>query len=235
MKYPIQLQICKRSDPRYQDFRNRHYVTNRGCHGQQLHYLVWLDGDLLGIISGASAVYSVKPRDEFFGITKDLRRAQLNSIINNVVFRIENAPPNAATQVLAMWRKRIARDWEYLYGVPVAGFETFVIEGSMDDTGEICTDRDRTGSLYLADNWTSLGLTQGSTKAHGKGGMESTSTRREVCQKLILVRKVKGVPLCTDYQSSWKDPVRGKIIGKRRQELFKESLQLESTAIIIQP
>lgn len=221
MKLPVKLQLCKRSDPQYQEFRDRHYVTNRGCHGQQLHYLVWLEDRLLGIISGASAVYSVKPRDDFFGITKEHRRAQLNSIINNVVFRIEDAPRNAATQVLSMWRKRIAADWEYLYGVPVAGFETFVIEGSQDDRGAVCTGKTRTGALYLADNWTSLGLTQGSTKAHGKGGMQSTSTRKEVCRKLILVKRVKGVELCTEYVSSWKDKERSKLVGKRRQELFR--------------
>ena len=220
MKLPVKLVLCKRSDPRYQEFRNKHYVTNRGCHGQQLHYLVYIGDDLKGIISGASAVYSVKARDDFFGITKESRRAQLNSIINNVVFRLEDAPRNAASQVLSQWRKRIAEDWEYLYGVPVAGFETFVIEGSEDDRGEICTDRDRTGALYLADNWTALGLTSGSTKAHGKGGMHSTSTRRQVCQKLILAIKVKGVPLCQEYQSSWKDKEKAKLVQQRRKELF---------------
>ena len=128
-----------------------------------------------------------------------------------------------------MWRRQIAKDWEYLYGVRVAGFETFVIEGSENDSGEVCTDKTRTGALYLADNWVALGMTQGSTKAHGKGGMQSTSTRKQVCQKLILVRKVKNVPLCTEYESSWKDPERSKLVGKRRKELFAKSLQFECT------
>ena len=222
MKLPIKLILCSRGDPQYQEFRDKHYVTNRGCHGQQLHYLVFIGEELKGIISGASAVYSVKARDDFFGITKENRRAQLNSIINNVVFRLEDAPKNAATQVLSQWRKQIARDWEFLYGVPVAGFETFVIEGSEDDQGLVCTDKERTGALYLADNWTALGLTAGSTKAHGKGGMESTSTRRQVCRKLILAIKIKGVPLCEEYQSSWKDKERSKLIGQRRKTLFAQ-------------
>ena len=222
MKLPIKLVLCLRSDPLYQEFRNKHYVSNRGCHGQQLHYLIYIDGELKGIISGASAVYSVKARDDFFGITKEGRRAQLNSIINNVVFRLESAPKNAATQVLSLWRKQVACDWEFLYGVPVAGFETFVIEGSEDDTGAVCTDKQRTGALYLADNWTALGLTAGSTKAHGKGGMESTSSRRQVCQKLILAIKVKGVPLCEEYQSSWKDKERSKAVGNRRKALLSK-------------
>ena len=36
----VELIRCKRTNPHYQDIRNRHYVANNGCHGQQLHYLV---------------------------------------------------------------------------------------------------------------------------------------------------------------------------------------------------
>ena len=46
----IELLRCKRTDDTYQEIRNRHYVENRGCHGQQLHYLIKLDGVVVGII-----------------------------------------------------------------------------------------------------------------------------------------------------------------------------------------
>lgn len=214
----IELVMCQRTFPAYLDFRNRHYIPNNGCHGQQLHYLVTLDGRQLGVISGASAVYGVKARDQFFGIDNAKRKIQLNSIINNVVYRVEGAPRNLPSQALAMWRKRVAADWEYLYRVKVAGFETFVIEAEIDD------GRTRTGALYKADNWSVLGLTAGNTKSHAAadkaGGMNTAHTRKTVCQKLILARKVKNVPLAESYEATWRDPKAGKALQARRKELL---------------
>ena len=128
MKYNIELVHCKRTDLTYQEIRNRHYVPNRGTHGQQLHYLIKLDGQVVGIISGASSVWAVKSRDEYFGLDKNNKKVALPSIINNVVFRLEVHIPNLATQVLKTWRNRISQDWENRYKVKVHGFETFVVE-----------------------------------------------------------------------------------------------------------
>ena len=123
----IELLRCKRTNDTYQEIRNRHYVENRGCHGQQLHYLIELDGVVVGIISGASSIWAVKARDAFFGLTKDNKKKGLPSIINNVVFRLETHEKNLATRVLSLWRKRVAVDWQERYGVQVHGFETFVV------------------------------------------------------------------------------------------------------------
>lgn len=43
MKYDFELIRCKRSDPRYQEIRNRHYIPNHGTFGQQMHYLIALN------------------------------------------------------------------------------------------------------------------------------------------------------------------------------------------------
>ncbi len=187
----IQLEHCKRTHPEYQDIRNRHYIENRGCHGQQLHYLIRLEGEIIGIISGASSVWAVKSRDEFFGLNKENKAKGLPSIINNVVFRLEFNLPNLATMVLAMWRKQIAKDWEDRYKVSVFGFETFVVE----------TDY-RKGTLYKADNWCFLGETAGSTKSHK--GLINKSTRSETSKKLVYALKIKGRQLSTEYTSTWR-------------------------------
>lgn len=239
----IQLALCQRTHPLYLQFRDRHYISNSGCHGQQLHYLVMIDGKLHGILSGASAVYGVKTRDQFFGLSKekDLRHAQLSSIICNVVYRLEDAPRNAATQVLAQWRKQIASDWEALYQVKVAGFETFVIEGSFNDREERCTDRERTGALYRADNWEMLGITAGNTKVHSassnSGGLGVAHTRKQVCKKLIYAKRViercegkkrlfRPVPLASSYQATWRDPVAQKAVQCRRKALLSRDAHL---------
>jgi len=146
----ISLERVKRTNKEYQEIRDRHYVENRGCHGQQLHYLIKDGEKVVGIISGASSVWAVKSRDVYFGLTKDNKRKGLPSIINNVVFRLEQHDKNLGSYVLALWRKRISLDWEERYQVKVHGFETFVVE-----------NEHRKGAVYKADNWTYLGGTQG--------------------------------------------------------------------------
>lgn len=216
----IELECVKRTDPRYKEIRDRHYIENKGCQGQQLHYLAFDDNALVGIISGASAVFGCKPRDVFFGLskTREIKQAQINAIVSNVVFRLEAPAKNRATRVLATWRRRIAKDWEHLYGVPVAGFETFVIEERREGMS------DRLGTLYKADNWTLVGTTTGNTKQHatekGSGGMNAPHTRRTVVSKLILCKKVKGVKLPETYLASWRDKDRSKVIAKRRAEML---------------
>jgi len=188
----IKLEKCKRTDPKYQDIRNRHYVPNKGTFGQQVHYLVLLDSSVVGIISGASCVWSVKCRDEYFGITKDNRKYGLPSIINNTVFRLETHIPNLGTQVLSLFRKQIAVDWEEKYGVVVHGFETFVVE-----------EEYRKGSMYKADNWEYIGVTSGSTKTHK--GMGNKSERVVTSQKLVFAKKIKNTKLSEIYTPTWRN------------------------------
>ena len=125
------LEICKRTHLIYQNIRNRHYVKNKGCHGQQIHFLIHYNNEIVGIISGASSVYGVKTRDEFFEIPNDRKTKEkyyLPAIINNVVFRLELHEKNLATKVLSKWRKIIKILWEQIYNINVIGFETFVVE-----------------------------------------------------------------------------------------------------------
>ena len=178
----------------YQEIRDRHYIPNNGAVGQQIHYLVYLDKRVIGIISGGAAAYAVKSRDEYFGINKDNRRVALNGIIDNTVFRLEENLPNLGTQVLSMWRKRVAVDWEERYGVKVCGFETFIIETPY-----------RKGSMYKADNWTFVGETQGSTKLH-KHGVYKKFERMEVEKKLVYCKWIKGRKLPTQYFALWNRP-----------------------------
>ena len=187
----IRLERCRRSNPVYQEFRGRHYIPNKGSVGQQLHYLIIVDGKCVGIISAGSAAYAVKCRDTFFGIDKDNREVALNGIVDNTVFRLEHNVPNLATQVLKVWRRSVQVDWKAKYGVDVAGFETFVIENER-----------RKGAVYKADNWTFVGETIGTTKYHSHG-IEVPFVRRPVDKKLVFCKWVKNGQLPTYYYPSW--------------------------------
>ena len=142
----LHLEFCSRSDPRYKCIRDRHYVANKGACGQQLHFIIHYKNENVGIISGGSAAYATRNRDNFFHITKANRSKILNGLINNIVFRLEKSEPTLATQCVSMWRGVSAYLWEAFYDVEVYGFETFVVEAEH-----------RKGTLYKADNWECTG------------------------------------------------------------------------------
>jgi hypothetical protein len=216
MNTPI-FEFCSNSDPRYKTIRDRHYIPNKGSHGQQIHFLIHYNDQIIGIISGGSSVYAVKWMDEYFKITKDQKIKQqlyLSAIVNNTVFRLEYHEKNLGTKILAKWRKVICQIWQELYGVEVIGFETFVIE---NDT--------RKGTIYKADNWNLVGVTAGNTKLHGKGGLTESFKRTVVEKKLCFCKLIKKEPPTIPYISSWKsstpeEKARAKLLVAQRKKLL---------------
>ena len=258
----LSLKFCSSSD--IVEFEKRHYVEKmlafeqmsdlersrlgpaskkegmpRGHHGQQIHFLIWYKGENVGAISGGGAVYATGVRDTFFGITQNNREQVLNGVVDNTVFRLEKPERNLATRCLALWRKTVVGYWEYLYGVTPYGFETFVLREELED------GRQRVGSLYLADNWTMVGETYGSTKNHigvgltgGQGGKGSFA-RAKVQPKLVFCKWISGYtePQYCDYKSSWKagtkngtpeEKVLAKIRAERRQKCLGTPNVLEA-------
>jgi hypothetical protein len=193
----LYLEFCSRADPRYQDIRRLHYVKNKGVHAQQLHFMVWFKGAVVGIISGSSAVYATPKRDLFFGITRANRERVLRGIINNIVFRLECSEPNLATRTLALWRKVSSVLWKDIYGVTVYGFETLIIEdrtkileggygSELKDDPVLSGDFKKSpGTLYKADNWTCVGETEGFTKSHKDSGLNESFQVEKVQVKIM--------------------------------------------------
>jgi hypothetical protein len=202
--YP-ELEFCKRTNPMYQEIRNRHYIPNNGTHGQQIHFLVHYLGKVVGVAE----------RDRFFQIPSDAHAKQklyLPAIINNVVFRLEYHEPNLGTKVLSKWRKVVSELWETIYGVSVIGFETFIIE----------TDT-RKGSMYKADNWTFVGQTKGSTKKHN--GLQNKGERLSTDVKLTYCRwSRKPVVPTIEYVSSWRAQTEEEKTRAKRIEETKSKL-----------
>jgi hypothetical protein len=204
------LEVCKRTNPIYQEIRNRHYVANHGTQGAQIHFLINYKNEYCGIISGANSVYGVKARDNFFHIPKDKKikeKFYLPAIINNTVFRLENHELNLGTKILKLWRNTISILWEQIYEIPVIGFETFVVEEDY-----------RKGCMYKADNWIFCGETKGSTKTHN--GMINPSQRLKTNKKLIYCKWIKNKPIIPTKEH----------IGCWRQETTEEKLKAKELA-----
>lgn len=241
----LYLEFCSSGDPRYIDIRKDHYVPHKGCHGQQIHFIIWYHDRVAGIISGASPVYASPPRDLFFKITNKNREKVLNGIIDNVVFRLIIHPRNLGSRVLALWEKVAAHLWKQLYGVKVFGFETFIVrEGLMREritekaVREVILIPDpeshiRRGMLYTSANWSYLGTTSGSTKGHdglgltgGRPGGKGGFIRKDTPVKDAYGRWAPGytAPVKSKYKSSWKAGTkdgtpREKQIAKRKQRM----------------
>ena len=184
-------------------------------------------GKTSGLSRGGSAVYATNVRDEFFHINKSNRESVINGIIDNTLYRLELHEFNLASKIVSLWRKSVVKDWEGLYGVKPYGFETFV------EYAEIDANTQRVGSLYLADNWTRVGETVGSTKNHvGKGltgGIRGDGFNREnVSKKLVFCKWIKGFtePQICEYQSSW----RGKT--PEEKQLAKERAAWRKTRVM---
>ena len=224
-KDQVRLELVKSSNPLYVEYRKKHYIPNRGVVGQQLQYLIFYGGDVVGVIGGASAVYTSENRDEYYGLSKekDLKTRQLNSLINNNIFKLDYPAPNLASIVLSMWRKQISIDWKELYGVDVAGFETFVVEE------RLWNGKTRNGACYRSDNWELVGITKGYGKTNVRG--RTTNSKTLSSKKLIYCRKIPGVDLCTEYVTSWGDREKLKLLEKKRDEMMSDPLDLLLTSI----
>ena len=217
-KTKVRLELVKTSHPLYVEFRKKHYIPNRGVVGQQMQYLIFYREKVVGVIGGASAVFRTEERDNYFGLSteKDIKTRQLNSIINNNIFKLDFPAKNLATIVLKMWRKQIAKDWEELYGVEVAAFETFVVEE------RLWNGKTRNGACYRADNWKLVGLTKGYGKTNTRGRTHNNKLLKS--QKLIYCLRLKNKKFCTEYTTCWNDPVRQKEITRRRNLMLKDNL-----------
>lgn len=163
---------------------SEHYLGN--SHAIGLRQVAALEGQWVALLGWQSAVFQNRPRDGWIGWHPAIRTQGLCYIANQARFLILPSwhIPNLASKVLSLATKRLAADWEDIYGWRVALAETFV-----DPT------RFR-GSGYLAAGWKCLGESSG-YKRTAKGYFEHTGHK-----KLILVK-----PLIANAQAILANPL----------------------------
>jgi hypothetical protein len=155
-----------------------HYLGPAHGVGEQVKYLAFSQGRPLACLGFTSAPRHLAPRDRFIGWSPAVRRAQVHLLGYNTRFLILSwvRVPHLASHLLGQVARRIAADWQALYGHPVHYLETFV-------------DPERfQGTCYRAANWRFLGLTTG----RGKD---------DLCHRPNRSRKqVLGLPLRPDFR-----------------------------------
>lgn len=184
----LSLILIKRTDPRILADMAIHYSQPKGFVGRNICYAVMVGDTYYGAIVGGSSTLHLVGRDEFFGLTKEIKKQALKQIVNNIFYHIEKKNGrypirNMVSTVLQMFRRTVARDWKTKYGDEVIGFESLI-------------ELPRTGEAYRRDGWTEVGITKGQTckRVAGKGSDSWTGKRvwdtKNLRPKRVFVRSV---------------------------------------------
>ena len=155
-----------------------HYLGPAHGVGEQVKYLAFSQGRPLACLGFSCAPRHLGPRDRFIGWSPAVRRTGVHLLGYNTRFLILPwvRVAHLASHLLGAVARRIAADWEALYGHPVHYLETFV-------------DPERfQGTCYRAANWRVLGLTTGR-------GKDDLTHRPNRSRKLVL-----GLPLHADFR-----------------------------------
>jgi hypothetical protein len=126
------------------------------CHpvGEQLKYVVFADERPVACCAFSSAPRHIGCRDRFIGWSPEQRKRNIHLIGYNTRFLILPwvRVRFLASHLLSRTAKRVAGDWQSLYGHPIYLLSTFI------DTQRF------TGSCYRAANWIYVGTTTGRGK-----------------------------------------------------------------------
>lgn len=135
--------------------RQHHYLGLKSLVGKTLRYVAVFEDCWLALLGWQAAALKCKPRDQWIGWSPIIQYQRLHLIANNTRFLVlpDLKIKNLASRVLALNLKRLANDWQLIYGHPILIAETFV------DTTRF------TGACYRAANWQVLGQTKGFSKS----------------------------------------------------------------------
>ena len=114
-------------------------------------------GEWLALMVWGSAVYHLRPRDEYIGWNMALRAARQKLVINNRRFTVLSRPgahPNLASRCLGLAMRELPKMWLRKFHYRPLLAETF------------CDISRSSGTCYKAANWIPLGMTRGFTRVN---------------------------------------------------------------------
>jgi hypothetical protein len=147
--------------------------------GEHLKYIVYAAGRPIACLAWSSAPRHLGARDRFIGWSAEVRRRNLRFVAYNPRYLILPwvRVPHLASHVLGQMARRLAGDWERVYGHSIYFLETFI-------------DPERyRGTCYRAANWVVMGRTTG----RGKNCPNKQPNRS--------IKEVLGYPLVKDFRA----------------------------------
>lgn len=166
--------------------QEHHYLGALPKISETLWYVATLCNQWVALISFSAAALKCSARDRWIGWDFRHKYDRLKLITNNSRFLIlpEWHLPNLASRILSLCHKRLAVDWQVVFGHPLVLIETFV-------------DPQRfRGTIYKAANWVYVGDTKGFHR-NGKGYSATAHS-----PKMIFVK-----PLTSDAQALLSRPI----------------------------
>jgi hypothetical protein len=154
---PLEFQQVRRTpeEPLFNDLVAQYHPLGYARPvGEHLKYLVSAAGRVMACLAWSSAPRHLGARDRFIGWSAEARRRNIRFLAYNPRYLILPwvRVPHLASHVLGQMARRIAADWERIYGHPLYFLETFV-------------DPERyRGTCYRAANWVVMGRTTGRGK-----------------------------------------------------------------------
>ena len=179
---PLEFQQVRRTpaEPLFNDLvAQYHPLGYTRPVGEHLKYLVYAAGRPIACQAWSSAPRHLGARDRFIGWSAEARHRNIRFIAYNPRYLILPwvRVPHLASHVLGQMARRLAGDWERVYGHPIYFLETFV-------------DPERyRGTCYRAANWVVMGRTTG----RGKNCPNKRPNRS--------IKEVLGYPLVKDFRT----------------------------------
>ena len=178
---PLEIRLVRRAEGEdlfAQLRRDHHYLGYSRPVGEHLKYLVLAGPRPVACLGWSSAPLRLDLRDRFVGAPKEAYRHHLHCIAYNSRYLILPwvRVPHLASHLLARVARRIARDWQELYGHPVVLLESFV------DTERFA------GTCYHAANWRCVG------RSEGRGTKSKTGARTSI-------KELWAYPLAKDFRA----------------------------------
>lgn len=171
------LQLAELGDQRRLQWllRKHHYLGSLKPVGERMFYAaVDAQGHWLAVLVFSAAAKHLKHRDQWIGWTRAQRERRLSLAVNNSRFLIlpHRRQPNLGSRVLRLTLDRLSEDWQARYGHPVLVVETFVDPEQFQ------------GTVYTAQGWEELGLTDGSGRHRRDYYVEHNKPKRLFAREL---------------------------------------------------
>jgi phage FluMu protein Com len=178
---PLEIRLVRRAEGEdlfAQLLRDHHYLGYSRPVGEHLKYLVLAGPRPVACLGWSSAPLKLDLRDRFVEAPKEAYRHHLHFIAYNSRYLILPwvRVPHLASHLLGRVARRIARDWQELYGHPVVLLESFV------DTERFA------GTCYQAANWRCVG------RSEGRGTKSKTGARTSIKELWVY-------PLAKDFRA----------------------------------
>ena len=179
--------VAKSEEARFARLMDKHHYLAWGRPvGERMLYVATVGKRWVALLMFGAAAYALKDRDAWLEWQRHQRQGRLNFITQNRRFLIlpDVREQNLASKILSIVTKRLADDWDRVYGHPVWAVETFVDPQRFE------------GTCYKAAGWQQLGFTVGAHRRARRDFYDESGSPKQLFVKAL--RKDAKQLLCAD-------------------------------------